>query len=372
MKKVATVTFHRAQNFGSVLQTYALQEFIQSVGCAQGEGIEYCVLDVQPRKQEELYNIYKKGFSITNIIKNTIAFFYRKKLISKKEKFQQFLNEYVHLSKKYITIEDLYKDSPTYDYFISGSDQIWNVRSCDFEDYFYLDFAENAKKISYAASFGPLEIDWSQYDANKYCKLLNSYDYISTREEGSAKNVEILTGKQSEIHIDPTLLLDKDEWRKIQSNANYCDGKYILLYCLEPSKQQLAIVKKIAKKLHLPVVITKYNNKNDIFNGFVKKYDTGPCDFLSLIDNAALVITSSFHGTAFSLIYRKTFYVLHGKTDNRISDILEKTGLLERSIECIADVEKVNLQNINFFQAEELLEEQKQRSRDYLKLALDL
>ena len=70
-------------------------------------------------------------------------------MISKKEKFQQFLNEYVHLSKKYITIEDLYKDSPTYDYFISGSDQIWNVRSCDFEDYFYLDFAENAKKISH-------------------------------------------------------------------------------------------------------------------------------------------------------------------------------------------------------------------------------
>ena len=89
MKKVATVTFHRAQNFGSVLQTYALQEFIQSVGCAQGEGIEYCVLDVQPRTQKELYNIYKKGISITNIIKNTVAFFYRKKLISKKEKFQQ-------------------------------------------------------------------------------------------------------------------------------------------------------------------------------------------------------------------------------------------------------------------------------------------
>ena len=372
MKKVATVTFHRAQNFGSLLQTYALQEFIQSAACAQGVGIKYCVLDVQPRTQKELYNIYKKGFSITNIIKNIVAFFYRKKLFSKKEKFLQFLNEHVHLSKKYITIEDLYKDSTTYDYFISGSDQIWNVRSCDFEDYFYLDFAKNAKKISYAASFGPLEIDWSQYDANKYCKLLNSYDYISTRETGSAKNVEILTGKQSEIHVDPTLLLDKDEWRKIQSDANYRNGKYILLYCLEPSKQQLTIVKKISKKLRLPVVITKYNNKNDIFNGFVKKYDTGPCDFLSLIDNATLVITSSFHGTAFSLIYRKKFYVLNGKMDKRISDILGKTNLFERSIECIADVEKVNLQDIDFLQTEEFIEEQKQRSLVYLKDSLEL
>ena len=181
-----------------------------------------------------------------------------------------------------------------------------------------------------------------------------------------------MTGKQSEIHVDPTLLLDKDEWRKIQSDANYRNGKYILLYCLEPSKQQLTIVKKISKKLRLPVVITKYNNKNDIFNGFVKKYDTGPCDFLSLIDNATLVITSSFHGTAFSLIYRKKFYVLNGKMDKRISDILGKTNLFERSIECIADVEKVNLQDIDFLQTEEFIEEQKQRSLVYLKDSLEL
>ena len=134
----------------------------------------------------------------------------------------------------------------------------------------------------------------------------------------------------------------------------------------------MAIVKKISKKLRLPVVITKYNNKNDIFNGFVKKYDTGPCDFLSLIDNAALIITSSFHGTAFSLIYRKKFYVLNGKTDNRISDILEKTGLLERSIECITEVEKVNLQDIDFLQPEEFIKEQKQRSLGKLKDSLGL
>lgn len=372
MKKVATVTFHRAQNFGSVLQTYALQQFVQWVGAARGEKIEYCVVDVQPRMQAELYNIYKKGFSITNFIKNSVAFLYCKKLKTKQKKFQQFLSEYIHLSKEYKTVERLYENVPAYDYFISGSDQIWNVRSCDFEDYFYLDFVKSAKKISYAASFGPLKIDWSQYDADKYASLLKEYAYISTREEGSAENVLKLTEKQPEIHVDPTLLLDREEWRKIQSKSNYKDGKYILMYCLEPTKEQLRIVKSISKKLRLPIVITRYNNKNDIVNGFVKKYDAGPCDFLSLIDNAALVITSSFHGTAFSLIYRKTFYVLHGKTDNRISDILEKTGLLERSIECIADVEKVNLQNINFFQAEEFLEEQKQRSRDYLKLALDL
>ncbi len=372
MKKVGAVTFHRAQNYGSILQTYALQRFVCNIGEEVGQGIDYKVIDVMPKAQDDLYSIYKKGFSATKVIKNVIAFCYSKQLKSKQKKFDEFLKNNIQLTDFCNDVQALLKIGADMEYFISGSDQIWNVRSCDFEDYFYLDFAKNAKKISYAASFGPLEIDWSKYDADKYCALLNSYDYISTRETGSAKNVEILTGRQSEIHVDPTLLLNREEWQKIQSKANYKDGKYILLYCLEPSKEQLKIVKAISRKLHLPIVITKYNNKNDIFNGFVKKYDTGPCDFLSLIDNAALVITSSFHGTAFSLIYRKKFYVLNGKTDNRISDILSKTGLLECSIESIDDIEKVNLQDVNFLQTEEFLEMQKQRSFNYFKNALEL
>ena len=372
MKKVSTVTFHKAQNYGSVLQTYALQSFVRQLGATHGEEIDYTVIDVQPRTQKGLYSIYKKGLSLTNIVKNSVAWWYRKQLHTKQEKFAEFLDTHVSLTQNYPTIEDLYANAPSSDYFISGSDQIWNVRSCDFEDYFYLDFVKDAKKISYATSFGPLKIDWDKYDRDKYASLLGAYDHISTREVGSADNVLLLTGKQPHIHVDPTLLLSMDEWREIQSTANYNNGEYILLYCLEPSKAQLKIVKKISKKLGLPVVITKYNNKNDIFNSFVKRYDTGPLDFLSLVDNAKMVITSSFHGTAFSLIYRKKFYVLNGKTDNRISDILDKTGLLDRSIECVEDIERVNLDEVDFTQTEIFINQQKQLSSDYLTTALDL
>ncbi|MBO5925081.1 MAG: polysaccharide pyruvyl transferase family protein [Clostridia bacterium] len=372
MKKVSTVTFHKAQNYGSVLQTYALQQFVNKIANEKGEKIEYSVINVEPKAQKGLYSIYKKGFSISNSVKNVVAFFNQGKLKSKQIKFGEFLTNYINLTNEYPTIEDLYANPPSSDYFISGSDQIWNVRSCDFEDYFYLDFVKDAKKISYAASFGPLKIDWDKYDKDKYASLLNTYDHISTREVGSAKNVEELIGKTPDIHVDPTLLLDKEDYKKIQSNANYKNGKYILLYCLEPSKAQLKIVKKISKKLGLPVLITKYNNKNDIFNSFVKRYDTGPLDFLSLVDNASMVITSSFHGTAFSLIYRKKFYVLGGKTDNRICDILDKTGLLDRSIECVEDIERVNLDEVDFTQTEKFVAEQKQLSGDYLTTALDM
>lgn len=371
MKKVGTLTFHRAQNYGSILQTYALQTFVNKIAKEKNEEIEYKVVDVRPETQKDLYSIYKKGLSTSNIIKNINAFFYYKKLKEKNEKFDKFLKENINLTDFYDNREELVNANIKMDYFITGSDQIWNVRSRDFEDYYYLDFVKDAKKISYAASFGPLKIDWSKYNADKYSALLNEYSFISTREKGSAENVIKLTGREPEIHVDPTFLLNKEEWKSVQSDANYKNGKYILLYCLEPSKTQLKMVKMISKKTKLPVVITKYNNKNDIFNSFVKKYETGPADFLSLIDNAALVLTSSFHGTAFSLIYRKKFYVFNGKTDNRISDILNKTNLLDRSIECVCDIEKVNLEDVDFEKTEEFLSEQKQKSYDYLSKALD-
>lgn len=371
MKKIGTLTFHRAQNYGSILQTYALQKFICNMALYKNEEIDYKVVDIRPETQKDLYSIYKRGFNITNIIKNVTAFCYYKKLKEKNEKFDKFLKENINLTDFYDNKDELIKADLKMDYFITGSDQIWNVRSRDFEDYFYLDFVSCAKKISYATSFGPLKIDWEKYDKDKYAKLLSDYSYISAREKGSAENVIKLIGKEPEIHVDPTFLLDKVEWQKVQSDMNYKNGKYILLYCLEPSKDQLKMVKAISKKLKLPVVITKYNNKNDIFNSFVKKYETGPADFLALIDNASLVLTSSFHGTAFSLIYRKKFYVFNGKTDNRISDILNKTDLLDRSLETINDVDKVDLEIVDFEKTEKFLKEQQEKSFDYLSKALN-
>lgn len=167
-------------------------------------------------------------------------------------------------------------------------------------------------------------------------------------------------------------MLSADEWRKVQSNANYKNGKYILLYCLEPSKKQLKIAKAISKKTGLPIVILRYNNKNDMFNTFVKRYDAGPQDFLSYIDNAALVLTSSFHGTAFSLIYGKPFYVLDNANDNRISSILKITDMMDRNIVDISGINKVNLSAPDTKKINSALEAEKRRSYEYLKGALDL
>jgi hypothetical protein len=141
---------------------------------------------------------------------------------------------------------------------------------------------------------------------------------------------------------------------------------------LEPSKQQIAFAKDISQKLNLPIVVLRYNNKNDWFNPFVKLYDAGPCDFLSYIDNAALVLSSSFHGTAFSIIYHKPFYVLNGTNDNRIRPIMEAGNFMNRIIETPSDIEKVNLDCPSFDSVDTYLNANRKNSSSYLCKALEL
>lgn len=372
MKKIATITFHRAHNFGSVLQTYALQEFIKLLGEEYGEEIEYQLIDLYSKKQEELYAVLKKNDSIKNIIKNIIVLPYLKDLNKKYNKFTSFIEKNFYLTKRYINQEEIFVNPPRADYYISGSDQIWNVRAMDFLPSYYLNFVKSGKKISYAASFGPLKIDWNKYPMKEIAEYLKKYDYISVRENGSAENIKKLINKKYEINVDPTLLLKKEQWKVLQSDANYNRGKYILLYCLEPSKEQLEMANKISKKLNLPILILKYNNKNDMFNNYIKKYDSGPEDFLSYLDNAALVLSSSFHGTVFSLIYHKPFYVFGGMKDNRISTLLTKMEMVERSLDKLEEIERVNLLIPNHEKIEKVLNYEREKSKEYLEQALEI
>lgn len=366
MKQIMTITFHHAHNFGSVLQAYALQESVKSL-CPDAD---YRIINFYTETQEELYRVYKSGKSVKSVVKNLIALPYAKSLKAKHQKFEDFLAQRCNLTERYKTEEELIEKCPKADIYISGSDQIWNVRAKDFSEVYYLGFVKEGKKISYAASFGPMKIDWKQYDADKYKALLREYEAVSVREPGSAENIQWLTGKSSRIHADPTLLLSADQWREIQSDANYKDGQYILLYCLEPSKKQLEMAKAVSEKLNLPIVVLKYNNKNDMFNPFVKKYDAGPEDFLAYLDHAALVLSSSFHGTVFSLIYHKPFYVLNGLEDNRICSILRKTDMTHRSLETIEDMERVTLEVPDRQTVERALEAERSASREYLRSVL--
>ena len=150
---------------------------------------------------------------------------------------------------------------------------MWNPRAYDFDWAYFLGFTTKGKKVSYAASFGPKAIDFTEEEKEKIKKYISEYKAISVREEGSYQNIYKLTGKKAQINMDPTILLDKEEWKRIMPKEKVQNGEYILYYSLGASKEEIKLVKKIAKKLKLPVVTTLYGGRHELFSGFKQVYE---------------------------------------------------------------------------------------------------
>ena len=373
MKKIGTITFHSAYNFGSVLQTYALQEFCKNIAKESNCEIEYDVINLRLDIQKELYAVYRKNKNITNVVRNILTSPYKKEIEEKNKRFENFINEKLNITREYNTLEDLQKEKLNYDYLISGSDQIWNTIAPDFTWAYYLPFDNTkSKKISYAASFGSIGIN--NNDRDRIIKLLADYDFLSVREEENQKILQNELNKQVELNVDPTMLLTKKEWKNLIGESKNKLGKYILFYTLYPKKEVIELAKRISKILKLPIVVTKFNNQKDYFNNFIKKYNSGPIEFLQLIDNAELVISSSFHGNIFSILLEKPFFsIKNGKKDLRLETLLKRMELNDRIVteENIEDRCK-NAYKISFDFSKRILEEERIKSREYLSKALEI
>lgn len=325
MKTTATITFHASHNYGSVLQAYALQKKIKALG------YENEIINFRTERQKDLYSVFTKRKGFRYLLKNLSHAMFYKQLKCKYDRFEDFiLNELNTTKTEYATIEEIERAQLKYDYYISGSDQIWNPIPADFDWAYYLPFVKGGKKVSYAASFGQLSTVGNVDIQSKIKKYLELYDWISVREKGSADNVKVIAGKDAETVLDPTLLLSAEEWDKVASQEEQIQGKYIFLYTLFATKEIIDIAKYFSKILGLKVVVSNFSNNIDVFNSFVKKYDCGPREFLWYIKNASLILTSSFHGTAFALIYQKPFFSIGGKDDARINTLLELRGLSDR------------------------------------------
>ena len=366
--KIGVLTFHGSYNYGSVLQAYALQTYIEKLASQTGIRCEYEILNYRPAEQKKLYAKPQLS-SVRNLVKRLMYEPYRGKLDEQGRKFETFIGQYLNITREFTDSEMLPSFTEKYDVLLAGSDQIWNVRARDFT-YGYLFEGCTSHKVSYAASLGPLEIDWSQYDKERYVSDLKEFERISVREEKSREQLnKICPDLSCETHIDPTLLLDARDWRALSSGMNVNDGNYILFYCLEPRAEHLKAAESLSQKTGLPVVATKYRGKADYFNHFMKLYDAGPCDFISLIDNAAIVLTSSFHGVAFSLLFQKPFYVLDGSIDGRIHDLLKLSGALDNNLKF--PIKEISIKPVVVC-PNQVLEHERKRSKLYLTDALGL
>lgn len=364
-KKVGIITFHAAHNYGSNLQAYALQKTIENLG------IDCELINFRTERQKDQYRPLTKRKGVKYIVKNG---YFLLNYVSRKKKydiFEQFIDKQLKKSNiEYNTLEALYSASMPYTHYISGSDQIWNTVPNDANMAYFLPFVQNGKKIAYAPSFGQSK---TQRNIAEIAEYIKEYDMLSVREKEGASFIKEITGINNiPVLVDPTLLIDSTEWEALAEKQRMKED-YIFFYTLFADKSMIHMVKMISKQLDLPVVISTVSNQYDIFSGFVKKTDTGPREFLSLIKHAKFVCTSSFHGTVFSVLLKKPFYAINGMDDSRIATLLQKVKLEHRSISIDDITGKLpDIDEVDFSQAEQQIHNERQESLDYIKKALEI
>lgn len=305
--KIAVITFSFAQNWGAVLQAYALVSYLNNIG-HDAKLIHY-------REFDNTLMITIK--SVQDAIADIILL---KENMKRVKKFNDFRINDLVLTEKCLNSEDLHKLNSDFDAFIAGSDQIWNIGHGVCFDY-YLKFADVGKrKISYAASFGVQNIP----DCHKAeVKVgIENIDYISVREESGKKIVDSLTGRTAEVVLDPVFLLSSEMWNKVVGASRMRKEKYIFVYPTQITNTLKDTVKHLKMKYNCKAISPFY------IPGCITVKDIGPKDFVKYVRDAECIVASSFHATAFSIIYRKELYVItHSNTGSRTTDLLNSLNL---------------------------------------------
>lgn len=359
MQKVKMLTFHNAENYGAVLQAYALKETLKEFG-AKPEFVNY--------ENEKILSDYK--LIRTNSLKSFFSsLWYLPRNIKRKRSFKSFSDKYLDATKKkYYSSKEIEDDIESGDIFVTGSDQIWNPDlTGGLSDVYALNFKtdKNIQRIAYGASLGNEEL--LQKYALDFKTKLSSLNSISVREQSIIKSLEEICGKSVEQVIDPTFLLSKQEWDKLISEnvtSNLPCEKYILVYTLFESDEVTRIANYLSQTTGFKIIhFRKYNiYKNELMS----LYSSGPVDFVNAFKNAAYVITNSFHGTVFSLIYEREFYsVLPKARAGRIKDLLETLGLTSRILQ---DEKNIDIdKNIEYIRVKDKIEKMRIKSIEYLK-----
>lgn len=365
--KVGIITYHASHNYGSMLQAYALQQTVISLGH------DCDIINFRTHKQRQGYLPFYCGRRLRGKIK---ALLYPRLAWERRKKYRMFesfiRDNYILSASEYHTNADLCNAEFDYDVYISGSDQIWNTSCFDFDWAYYLNFVKRGKKIAYAPSMGPkanLEIASSTF--GKIRHYAESYHSISVREQGTAELFKEITGKEATIMLDPTLLLSFERWSGLAGVTPLIKGDYVLLYTPWYDKGLYAKAEEIAVKFGVKVVCTlgdyaqRYrNNSNFIFHTAV-----GPIQFLNIAKYSQFIVCASFHAVVFSIIFRKPFYAYNGMEDNRIFQLLSLTALERYCHEPERNILNESFQEFDMAQCK--LETSRLASVDFLREAID-
>lgn len=362
--KVGLLTYHRAHNYGGVLQCYALTKAIKKLG------YQVEVVDYQCKYFKEQY----KQYSLTNLpkLKKLLAILvYNGNVKYNGANFDSFVEQYLPITSVTYSKESIKKIDGEYDLFLTGSDQVWSPFCSGFDTTYFLDFSNQTKKCAYAASFGVDSIDMK---FNKdYTELFGGFSNVSLREESGASIYQGFTGKEEPVVLDPTLLLGENDWQELIVDE-YKNRKYVLVYMIAESKNTLSMAKSLAKEKGLEVIYI--SDRLYKRNGITNLSKVKVTDWVSLFYHAEYVVTNSFHGIAFSINFKKEFYVQflpgRAKTNTRISTILNKFDLDERLLSSdVSDISDISFSLIdNYGEITEKLNELRSMSLNVLSKTL--
>lgn len=363
--KVGILTFPNSQSYGATLQMYALQQAVERLGHTAE------VINYHNHYMRMCKHVRRDGESMLHLVLRTSvsrclhARLYRV--------FRDFEKEYIRLSPdaRVAHRDTLRRLGERYDAVICGSDQVWNPKITGNDMSYFLDFCtQKTKRVAYAPSFG-----FTQFPES-FCQAiqpeLERFEALSVREEAGKDIIKTLVEKPVTVVADPTFLIDKNEWEKLEQSYPTPEGGYVLLFTVRKAPHVYERGVQLAREKGLKAIVVGGNslrNKKNDDPRVEYAVDIGPREWLYLMHHARYVVTNSFHGTAFSVIFQKDFYVEYPKhTSSRLSQIIERFGLQSRVLQ---QGEPLTDEPMPYEQAQETLAVMREQSLHYLQAALD-
>lgn len=371
MKKIGILTINDYANYGNRLQNYAVQEVLKKLGHKPTTIVNETSTDKSSLRPEDP----SKAISINNLVRVFKRKLYngvnRKKIMElKKEKrrrFKVFSDAYINETDYTISVDTVpEKIDEVYDYFVTGSDQVWNPYFKHFSEIDFLTFARPEKRLAFSPSFGVSTLPETMKADFK--KWVGEMDALSVREEAGAQLIKSLTGRESTVLVDPTMFLTKEEWKDIsKASAVKPKKKYLCTYFLgETYIENKEAIHDIAKQYDLEIV-----NLGNLYD--LDRYTADPSEFIDFVASSEIFLTDSFHGTIFSILFEKPFIVFDrtGKLpsmNSRIDTLLSKFQLEERKWTKMKDEQAYF--DIDFQHVPAVLEAEREKVRTYLNEAL--
>ncbi len=359
MYKVGLITMHNVCNMGAVLQAYAIQHLIEN------KGVSCEIMNYVPnlRKGFHVYFPKEQGVSKTRRILSNMKWLPNRILWQKP--YKEFVSKHLNVSShKFYSNRISYEYEYSYDCMVTGSDQVWNPSSTDgFDPFYFLDFYKG-KKVSYAASISTEKV--TEQEKKWLKEKLEKFTAISVREKTGVDLLINIISTPIEQTLDPTMLLERNEWRNLSKESTIkIKEKYLLIYILGsvPILEKKAV--EIAKQLNLKTVKFGWDLINNKEIDYSYNFKT-PQDFIKLFEHASYVVTNSFHGLAYSINFNIDFTVLPSSPGNpryiSILNMFKLTNRLYDEKKGLVDYSKIDYEFVN-----NILENERKKSLDFIE-----